>query len=180
MKKYVHLSIIAVLATALFGCGVKVNPFNQSANINPFSQSMSDKLAEEAGNDLAEKIIEGDSGADVEIAAEGDSVAWPKGVPSDVPEFKYGKIDITFDDKNSTDAGAGVMIQISNVEKGGFEKYLTDLKTAGFVVNEEFTIVGDMSNQVLEKDNIRVTFTSNPIGDNTAWILVEKLLEEGE
>lgn len=179
MKKTAYFLTVAVLATALFGCGARVNPFDQSANLNPFSQGMSDKLAEQAGNDLAEKMIEGDSGVDVEIAGGAeDTVAWPKGVPSDVPEFKYGNLEVTFDDKDNSGSGFGIMIQSSDVEKGGYEKYVADLEAAGFVVDEEFTIAGDMSNQILQKGDIRVTVTNNPIGDNTLWIFVEQIAAE--
>lgn len=179
MKKYMCLLVVAVLATALFGCGAQVDPFKGSANMNPIGQSMSDKLAEEASNDLAEKIIEGDSGVDVEIAGGAEeSVAWPKGVSSDAPEFKYGKIELTLDDGNNSEDSTGVMIQIVEVDSDGFEKYLADLETAGFVVEEEFAASNDISNKIVRKGNIRVTVTNNPIGDNTMWIFVKEIPAE--
>jgi hypothetical protein len=98
-----------------------------------------------AAERAAEKALEKATGGKAEVDLEGETVSikteegevrvgaltdWPADLPGDVPRFEGGKV------KNAakTDMGAenGWIVNLSEVEVEAVDKYLEELKTAGF------------------------------------------------
>ncbi len=134
------------------------------------------RVAEKSGNDLAEKLIGGDSGVDVKIKGDGEAdVVWPKGISADIPEFKYGKLDATFDGSKTADSGT--IIQITNVEKDAFEKYAKDLRAKKWDVKDNVLKDYGIEGVRLEatKGDLTVILDKDPIGENTAFLTIEKI-----
>lgn len=175
MKK-IFICFVSTL-TLFSGCGFFGNVTSRVTDqINP----LSDFASEKAGDELAEKLIEGDSGIDVEISSEGEAgVAWPKNIPSEVPEFKYGKLEVTFDGSKTVDTGT--LIQITNVEKDAFQKYAKDLRANGWEVKDNVLKEYGIEGIRLEatKINLILTLDKDPMGENTAFLTITKDGQEG-
>lgn len=174
MKKIFICSIFAVIL--LSGCGFSGGVTSRVAEkaISPY-----DVASEKVGNDLAEKLIEGDSGIDVEINAEGGAgVAWPKDISSEVPEFKYGKLEVTFD--GSKTGNTGTLIQITNVQKDAFEKYAGDLRAKGWEVKDNVLKDYGVEGVRLEatKGDLTLDLDKDPMGENTAFLTIENVGQE--
>ena len=130
-------------------------------------------------NELAEDLIERNSDIDIEISQEGESgVAWPKGISSDIPEFKYGKLEISFDGSNTLDTGT--LIQIINVEEDAFEKYAKDLRNKGWEVEDNVLTEYGIEGVRLEatKNDYTIYLDKDPMGENTAFLTIEKIGQE--
>jgi len=59
----------------------------------------------------------------------GSTYDWPEGMPSDVPEFKYGTI-IGVMESNS-DAGRSYTVALENIEADSFDEYKSALEDNG-------------------------------------------------
>lgn len=174
MKKIFVCSVFVVILFS--GCSFFGNVTSRVTDqVNP----LSDLASEKAGNELAEKLIEGDSGIDVEINTEGgDGVAWPKDISSDVPEFKYGKLEVTFD--GSKTGNTGTLIQITNVQKDAFEKYAGDLRAKGWEVTDNVLKEYGIEGVRLEatKGDLTLDLDKDPMGENTAFLTIENVGQE--
>lgn len=163
MKKIFIYSVFAVILFS--GCS-----FGGGQN-KPSTVSDSKKSA----NDIAEKVIEDNNGVDVTINGEGESgVGWPKSISSDVPEFKYGKLKVTFDGSKTEDTGT--LIQIVDTEKDAFGKYAKDLRSNGWDVKDNVLKDYGVPGVRLEakRGDLTVSLDKDPIGDNTAFLTIEK------
>ncbi|MDP2642945.1 MAG: hypothetical protein Q8P62_03835 [Candidatus Peregrinibacteria bacterium] len=161
MKKIFVCSVFTLVL--LSGCG-----FGGSAS------KVSDVASEETGNELAEKLIEGNSGIDIEISQEGEAgVAWPAGISLEVPEFKYGKLEVTFDGSKTE---ANTLIQIKNVEADAFSKYAKDLRAKGWQVEDNVLKDYGLEGVRLEatKGDLTLYLDKDPVGENTAFLSIEK------
>jgi len=171
MIRILYCSIFSLIL--LSGCGFSGGV---TSRISEKAAPITDLSAEKSGTDLAEKLIEGDSGVDVEINKEGESgVAWPKSISSDVPEFKYGKLEVTFDGSKTADNGT--LIQITNVEKDAFEKYAKDLRAKKWDVKDNVLKDYGIQGVRLEaiKGDLTITLDKDPMGENTALLTIEKV-----
>jgi len=169
MKKAVVPFFACVILFA--GCGggsplgaVGAPPVTES----PVKDTVSDNIAKEMGEQMAEEMI--GEGVDIEYAEEGSGevVAWPSQMPSDVPEFVYGKIDATMaapnDDGNNT-----IMLQLREVEEGAYDKYEQDLIGAGWVITTDTSVWTD-GHITAEKEGRTIDVDVNPMGENTAFL----------
>ncbi len=128
INKKVSIVLVILLALSLImgGCG---------------------KVAEKATEQVIEKAIESESGEKVDLnlnegSAEittdegsmkiGSTYDWPSGMPSDVPEFKYGSITGVIE--STTDAGTAYTVTFEEVEADSFEKYRSDLEDNGWSI----------------------------------------------
>jgi len=163
MNKLV-VSVSVLVAVVLTGCGF-LAPKSDVPGVTG-GNSLSDKVGKELGEQMAEEML---GGIDVEFAEEGsgDVVAWPKQIPSDVPEFKYGKIDASMATPGG-EADYSVMMQFREVEKEAYAKYEQDLVGAGWTITTD----SDWSGQHIsaEKDGAMVDIDKDPVGENTAFL----------
>ncbi len=105
------------------------------------------QAAEKATEKVLEEAIENESGEKVDLDVDNESVEiktdqgslkvgstydWPSGMPSDVPEFKYGSI-IGVIESNS-DAGKSYTVTLENIEADAFEKYKSALEDNGWTI----------------------------------------------
>ena len=126
-------------------------------------------MAEKAAEKMIEKSIEKSSGEDVDIDLENQKVvieseegrveinatekSWPKEIPSDIPEFKYGKISGVSTTK--TDEGTIWTLVFSEISKDAIDKYDKELKSKGFKT-QTVTMSGLGGTISGEKDNMAV------------------------
>jgi len=99
----------------------------------------------------AESIISAGTGADVDINSKDGSVnaesedgslslggkIWPKDMPSDVPEFKDGKIAAVSAVKSGE--GQSWSVDVSEVTKAEYDAYKNALTSAGFTESSSFS-----------------------------------------
>ena len=139
--------------------------------------------AEKSAEKMIEKSIKKSTGEDVDIdikdqktvietedgRMEVDALAksWPDGIPSDIPEFKYGKISgVT---STTTDEGKMWTVVFSDINENATEKYNTDLKNKGFKT-ETVSMSGIGGTISAKKENMVVAAM---IGDGEASISVQ-------
>lgn len=153
-----------VFAIFLAGCSVGGSgvPVAGVTGTNPVSEG----IAKEAGKQLAKQMM---GGTDVDFAEEGsgDVVAWPKKIPSDVPVFKYGLIDVTMASP-SDEKGNSVVIQFREVAKDAYSKYRQDLQNAGWeIITDPNWTVEHIS---AKKNGVTIEMDADPVGENTAFL----------
>ena len=160
MKKVIGALLMAGVIFA--GCGISGVGPSIAPSVNP----LSDEAAKELGEKMAEDML---GGIDIEYAEEGtgEVIAWPKQIPSDVPVFKYGKLDASIANPNGEGSKDMAMIQISGISADGYAKYEQDLKAAGWTIttNSEYAD----SQMSAEKGTTTVSIDKNPMGDGTAF-----------
>ncbi|MBN1597816.1 MAG: hypothetical protein JW894_05940 [Bacteroidales bacterium] len=139
--------------------------------------------AEKAAEKFIEKSIERSSGEEVDIDYDDEKVVieteegkievdagtkkWPAGIPSEVPEFDYGKIvGVT---TNATDEIKGWTIVYSEVVKDATEKYNETLQSKGFKT-QTVGVSGMGGTITAEKDNIVIGVYA---GDGDASVSVQ-------
>jgi len=108
-----------------------------------------DKIAEKASEEATEKIIEQAAGgeADVEVDKDGNfelktkdgsikagSTEWPDKIPSDVPQFKDGKITSVMESKTGEN-GIAYIIGIEDSSLEAVDKYKGELEANGWSVS---------------------------------------------
>lgn len=163
MKKFVVLFFACVLF--LSGCGGG-GPVPGMPGASSTGNPVSDSVAKEMGEQMAEEML---GGVDIEFAEEGsgESVAWPSDMPSDVPVFKYGKIDATMATPDD-ETGNSIVMQFREVEDGAYDKYEQDLIGAGW------TIITDSAWEdehiTAEKGDRDIDVDVDPMGENTAFL----------
>lgn len=162
------------IVVSLFTIGVVLTGcFQNSGNItSPMTGSLSENAAKEAGKKLAENMM---GGTKIDFAEEGsgDVVAWPKTMSSEVPVFKYGKIDATMAAPSGVSDGS-LVVSFREVEKGAYEKYRQDLKTAGWeITTDPSWTVEHIS---AKKGNMTIDIDADYNGANTAalYLIVDK------
>lgn len=142
-------------------------------------RNSSEKTAEK----VIEKSIKNTSGEDVDVDInnqktvveteegrvefDGSAKSWPSAIPSEVPEFNYGKI--TGLTTNESDDTKGWTIIYSDVPGDAADKYKSDLKSKGFTTQS--VSVGGMGGSVTaEKGNIAVVLMA---GEAQATVSVQ-------
>ncbi len=105
------------------------------------------KVAEKASEQAVEKVIESETGEKVDLDMDNESVEittdqgtikagatydWPSGMPSDVPEFKYGSISSVIE--STTEAGTSYTVTFEEVAADSFAKYRDDLEDKGWTM----------------------------------------------
>lgn len=152
-KQFTLIGIISLGSVLLFSC-----------------KNMAEKTAEK----MIEKSIELSSGENVDIdIEEGTAVIetkdgrvevntsankWPDDIPSDVPEFKHGKINAV--STNSSDEGNGWTLVISDVPADAIDEYNTLLKSEGF--ETQTLTYGDAGGSVTaEKDKVVIALMAS-------------------
>lgn len=124
-------------------------------------RSGSKKAGEKVMENAIENAIENATGEDAKVAIEkektviesggnrfevdGNATKWPKEIPDDVPEFKFGKVEAV---TSSVVDGANVWtIAFKEVPDGFLDKYEAQLKDKGF----ETTIIksGDKGGSIM-------------------------------
>lgn len=127
------------------------------------------RAGEKTGEKAIENAIEQSTGKDAdinlkdetaEVTINGEKVkfdgtvkSWPKEIPADIPEFKYGKIEgLTISD---LEGGVGYTLNLSDLSADALKAYDKDLKAKGFETN--FITIEDKGGTITaEKDNISV------------------------
>ncbi|MFA4891041.1 MAG: hypothetical protein WC604_01655 [Candidatus Gracilibacteria bacterium] len=157
MNKKGFAGVLAVLFVMFLfaACG-------ESEPVVPVSQPTTDESADEA--------IDEDSAIEIEVGQdEVKSEGWSSAIPSDVPVFKYGKIDAS---AGGQELGSGFMVQITDAEEGAVDKYLDDLISAGFTIDTPIS-EGSSPREMATKGNLIVAVDRDPVGENTVWVWVE-------
>lgn len=125
---------------------------------------------ESADDEVVDETIDDDNPPEIEVGQdEVKSGGWSSAIPSDVPVFKYGKIDVS---AGGQALGSGFMVQITDVEEGGVDEYLDDLISAGFTIDTPIS-EGSSPREMATKGNLTVAVDRDPVGANTAWVWVE-------
>lgn len=151
---YVLITLVIVLSLIAGGCGY---------------------IAKRA----TEKTIQSATGNQVEVNQNNGSVTvknsqgtfqaggtyqWPSAMPSDVPQFSYGKITSVIQDNSSSNQG--VEVGFNNVTPDAFDKYKNDLQNAGWTVdNTTQTTDGFLVGATKGKRTVLASFSSD--GNNT-------------
>jgi len=151
-----------LLTGAVFaGCGTSVVGPGIGLNGTP----MSEEAAKELGEQMAEEIL---GGVDIEYAEEGtnETVSWPEQIPSDVPVFKYGKLDSSMAAPNESEEGS-VAIQLREVPQDAYDKYEQDLEAAGWTITTDPEWTDTQLNA--EKGTVTISIDKNPMGEGTAF-----------
>lgn len=162
------------IIVSLFTIGVVLAGCSQnSGNItSPVTGSLSENAAKEAGKKLAENIM---GGTKIDFAEEGsgDVVAWPKEMSSEVPVFKYAKIDATMSAPSGVSDGS-IVVGFREVEKGAYDKYRQDLKNAGWEITTDSSWT--VEHISAKKGNMTIDIDADYLGDNTAalYLIVDK------
>lgn len=167
-KTAVTIIIIVVVVLAILSVGGYL-----------ISRFVIKKVAEKT----TESIIEGATGGDVDINSDsgdfsvqsGDDSfsissenSWPDDMPSSVPEFTYGTIGVS--STSSSGDGSGWSLTFADVESNAYDKYASDLESAGW--NETGTITsGDDKILNMESDSYYLIFTYNS-SDSTGSLVV--------
>ncbi|MDH4358488.1 MAG: hypothetical protein OEV37_00870 [Candidatus Berkelbacteria bacterium] len=134
----------------------------------------------------AEGLIGGLTGGEVDVSAskvtysgEGGSLEfsegakWPTDLPSDVPEFTYGTVKATA--KTTSDGKGNWSITLENVQSGAYDKYVSDLKAAGW--EEATTSTAEGVNYIdMSKGSYDLIFTYEE-NEKTASLLVSSKSE---
>ncbi len=138
------------------------------------------KAAEKTNEKLIEQSIGGDAKVDIDdqkvvietdegtFTTDANVHSWPKDVPSDVPEFKEGKV---MGATTQTMEGANNwMILFEAVPNKALEDYKKQLENAGFAIS--FTTVAGTGGQLAaEKDDLSVMLM---MGDGNATVTVSQ------
>lgn len=171
MKKIIFfIFVISTVGIFLTGCGKGGNesvPGNITTPATTLTDSFSDKMAKEAGKQLAENML---GGVKIDFSEEGsgDVVPWPEEIPSDVPVFKYAVIDASIAPPAEAETSRSVAIQFREVEPGAYAKYEQDLKDAGW----EITTDASWTDRHISatKGDSEVEVDVNPVGEKTAFL----------
>lgn len=155
MKKPVGLFFVFMILVT--GCG--------GGSGLPVSNPISEEIAKETGEKLAEEML---GGIDIEYSEEGsgDVVSWPKQMPADVPVFKYAVIDATMAAPSGDASDNSVVVSFRDVEEGAYEKYRQDLKGAGWEITTSSAYTDD--HITAEKGAMTIDVDVDYMGENTA------------
>lgn len=151
MKKLLSGLLAITLILSLSGCGLK------------------EKAQQKVGEKLAEKILEGAGGSDVDLDLDGDKVVikgkdgekmvfgdteWPNsGIAKSIPEFKDGTVTSVMEINDS------FMISLEDVAEGDFEKYLAKIKKDFTEESYEMKSEGHMTFGAQNSKGIGVSLT---------------------
>ena len=137
MKRILHKGLLVFLVLLMI--------------VLPFSgcKKAGDKINEEIAEGLTEKYLEGISGGNADIEIEEGK--WPKDMPSDVPEFKKGKIDSSSAVPVSGTTQMSVLI--TDVSEKDFTAYTADLVKAGFTEVMTANYDGVLSGSYMKGEN---------------------------
>jgi hypothetical protein len=152
-------------AIFLAGCGSPINPVGDVSNL-PGNNPVSEKAAEALGEQIAEEMM---GGVDMEFAEEGSGevVAWPENMPSDVPVFEYGIIDVSM--VSPTGEGEdSVVVSLIEVEQGAYDKYEQDLESSGWTITTDPAWTDEHISA--EKGSRTIDVDVDPMGENTAFL----------
>jgi len=134
---------------------------------------------QKTGEKIAESILEGATGGDVDVTSNGEGISvsnedgsldigknasWPSDMPSDVVEFKGGDIEMA-DKYDST-----WTVSISNASSQEISAYIEDLKSSGWDQSEASFDTGSASMTQLSNGKYNISIIDN--GDGTASITV--------
>ncbi len=118
----------------------------------------------------ASKVTYSGEGGSLEIS---ESSKWPTDLPSDVPEFTYGTVKATA--KTTTNGKGNWSITLENVQSGAYDKYVSDLKAAGW--QETTTSTGSGVNYIdMTKGSYDLIFTYEE-SEKTSSLLVSSKSE---
>lgn len=105
------------------------------------SRFLLNKVAEQT----TESLIEGATGGKVDIDSEGEDFSietedgsysmtgkdeWPEDMPSSVPKFTYGSIEIS--SKSSSGDSASWSVSFTDVKSGAYDSYTSELEKSGW------------------------------------------------
>jgi hypothetical protein len=135
-----------------------------------------------AAEKTSEKIIEKSIGDDAKVDIDDEKVtietdegtfatdatvhSWPKELPGDIPEFKYGKV-ISVTTQEMDDNKNWVVI-LEDVQQSALQKYKEELETEGFKI-QYTTIAGTMGHLAGKKGKLTVIVM---VGDYNATVTV--------
>jgi len=97
-------------------------------------------LARKASEKVAEGLLNAATGTTTDIS----SAKWPSTMPSDVPEYKAGKITMTT--SNTDSSGKGWFVTIGETNQSDYTAYKAKLEAAGWT-NISSTTVGAVLDQ---------------------------------
>jgi hypothetical protein len=146
--KWISLITLSLMISVTFSCKNAA----KKATEKMIEKSIQKSSGEDVDVDLDNQnvVIETEEGR-VEVNASGKS--WPKEIPSDVPEFKYGKISGVTTTK--TDENLIWTIVFSEISKDAIDKYNKELKSKGFET-QTVTMSGLGGTISGEKDDMKV------------------------
>ena len=136
------------------------------------------KSAEKTSEKIIERSIGKDANVDIEdqkiivkteegtFTSDATVKSWPKDIPDEVPEFKFGKMSNL--STQAVDEGKSWTLIFEDVTENALEDYKTILKDKGFKVSS-FTMPGGQGQVTGEKGNIIVAMMA---GDNMATLNV--------
>jgi len=127
-------------------------------------------LIRRAGEKMVEKAIEVNTGSKVDIGNEGikirdekgtmevgTSAQWPKDMPSDVPQFKFGIITAAI---KTTQELKGWSVLVKDVTKENADAYTKELADKGWTLKSQITMMADI--QQFEKNGYSLNFAYDP------------------
>ncbi len=109
---YTLLAIFAIAAAFLSACGSAATPAGTVPSA-PTATTIQAQASQNPGG-----------------AAGSGSIQWPSAMPTDVPQFTYGTITGA-----SNNIMGNVQAAYENVTADAFDKYQSDLKTAGWTIS---------------------------------------------
>jgi len=98
---------------------------------------------------------------------------WPADMPSDVPQFTYGKV--AFSSKIDSGNTKGWTVTIENVPSGSLEKYKKDLEAKGWIAQAESTDLGFASILQYEKGDNQIMTSYDPDSKGVNLTVTNKL-----
>ncbi len=128
MKKYLSMVLVVLLALCLIigGCGNAAEKATEKALETAIESESGEKVDLDVDNESVE--ITTDQGS----LKAGSTYNWPAGIPSDVPEFKYGTIIGVME--TNYEAGKSYTIALENIEADSFDKYKNALEGNGWTI----------------------------------------------
>lgn len=169
LKKALVALLVPLMLLLLTGCGAREKISDQITK--KITEGVIEKVAgDDADLDLDDgKLkLKGDDGSEWSIG--GDE--WPEGDAADlIPEFKKGNITSVL---NSPE---GCWINIEGVDEKDFQRYVEDLKKAGFnsnVLNYSYKDSVVYSAELAEKATVMVTYSQDGV------LIIQASIEEGE
>jgi hypothetical protein len=162
IKPLILTAIFAVSFVLLFSC----KNSSENAAEKAIEKSIKISSGEDVDVDISNQktVVETEEGR---VEFDGSAKSWPAAIPSEVPEFRYGKIKgLT---TNESDEAKGWTIIYSDVPGDAADKYKSELKSEGFSVQS--VSMGGMGGSVTaEKGNIAVVLMA---GEDQATVSVQ-------
>lgn len=159
-NKTTLIVVIVLVVVAILGIG---GYFVSRYFIKKAAGNLADNLINSATNGVVDADINSGS---VNVDTGDGSInlnqnsSWPTDMPSDVPQFTYGKV--AFSSKIDSGGTEGWTVTIEDVKSGSLEKYKSDLEAKGWVAQAESTDLGFANILQYEKGGMQIIISYDP------------------